>query len=1036
MSINWKRFTLAALLLASLALLLSGCSDYKAQSVQPNAATKAISGIVSDPATGLPVSGASVTAYGVDAGGAQSSNPISIYPSTATTSKRGGYTLQIPADYAGSVVIEASLPASSILKQLAQLASGSGGRKIRSALASSVVAQGSIPPVMVSFATEVAVEFVKQNYASGGLTSDNIRKANGALAAVFGANFAQTAPPASATDTNTSKSQQDLLVSIQAVNTVLSGNSGNTVASMVSAMLSSNGMGTLADSIKSGIVQATVTLTAAGSLPAEYQPSPAINTALSNAQSAPVAVPDVSDSTPPSAPALLTANAVSARSVKLTWSASSDDTGVTGYSICRADASGVYATIDTVNAAGSTASSFGYQDVFALPQTSYSYKVVAFDKAGNFSAASPAAAVSTPAAVDGIAPSAPAGLACKGVTQNLVSLQWLQSTKNNADGSISPAASYNVYRDYQLIATVSETSFADKSVAAGTSYSYFVKAADANGNLSASSSLLTIRSEAPAASTPPQAPGALALAAPAAYNKVSLSWGASSTAAVTYNVYRDSQLIATGIAGSSYSDSAVTPNTSYLYTVTAAAASGESAPSNQLAAATPADPSQGVNNSAPTVPANLVAVSVTSSSVSLMWGSSTNIGSDVAGYVVLRGDGSGNNMVKIATVRMPGFTDTTVSPSTVYSYRVRAFSSAGILSDLSTTWAVPTPAAVDLTDTTPPTVPGGLALATAPTSGKVALTWSASSKSTGDKVVAGYLVYRDGAQVANVKSGVTFTDTSVAGNTGYLYTVKAYDNPGNLSAASAPLSVTTPAAAPNTYSIYGKVTLNGSGLSGVLITLANGSASSTALTDLNGNYSFTGVANGSYTLSASAAGYYLFTPTSRSLTVSGMNVTGQDFLTTLSAAISGGVTYPDGTVIGGITYPGGGTVLGGVLYPTGSVIGGITYPNGVVIGGVSYPPGTVVGGIAFPVGAVTTGFSYPTGTVIGGVIYPSGTVTGGTLYPSGTVSGGVSYPTGVVAGGIAFPSGMVTAGSIYPTGRISGGISFPTGSISGSLAWQ
>jgi fibronectin type 3 domain-containing protein len=1014
MWINWKRFTSGAFLLASLSLLLFGCSDLGSSQTAQNGATKSISGVVSDPDTGLPLTNAKVTAYAIDASGAESTTALSVYPASVTSNQKGAYLLHIPADYSGSLMIEAEVPPTELVGKLSKLVFSTAGRKIRSAVPKNVISKTTIPPVMVSFATDAVYVFVQQNSATGGFSSDNIQKATIILETFFGPNFTQTPPPKSATDSNTSKAQQDLIVSIIALNSVIgNSNNGTNMATIVTALVSDTGLGSIiADSIKSGVTAAATTLAAAGTLPPEYLPSVAINTAISNAQSAPVPTPVLTDTTPPSAPANLVATPVSAKNVNLTWDAATDSganpTGVAGYSICRADSSNVYVTIDTV---GPSATS--YSDFFAAAQTGYSYKVIAFDGARNLSESSNVSSVTTLQATDSIPPSKPAGLVCKGLidAQNglpaQIKTQWLQSTKTNGDGTVIPAAGYNVYRDSQLIATVAETSYSDKTVLAGTDYTYYVKASDANSDLSLASQTLTIRIPAAADATLPVTTD-LALQSPVLYNKVPLAWTASTRGGVTCNVYRDAVLIATGIKGGTYSDASVSPRSKYVYTVTASSGSGESSPGNQLAVTTPANPNL-TDTAPPTVPANLVAVSVTSRSVPLTWTASTKADGDkiVAGYDVLRGDGTGKGFVKIATVGQPGYTDTTVVPSTAYSYQVMSFGSAGLRSDASAAWVVTTPTAVNLADTTAPTSPA-LALDSPATSGAVPLAWTASTKSNGDQVVAGYLVYRDGAQIADVKSGLSFTDTTMVAGTAYAYTVKAYDNAGNLSAASNELHVATPAAAPNTYTIYGKVTLNGAGLAGVI--LSNGTIS--IVSDANGNYSFTGVANGSYSLTPSSTGYYRFTPTSRTVFISNANVPGQDFAAMLSGTVTGGVTYPDGTIIGGITYPTGtviggvlypsATVIGGVTYPTGTVIGGVLYPNGVIVGGVAYPSGTVVGGTAFPVGYLTAGLIYPTGTLIGGVIYPTGTVVGGVIYPTGAVTGGVGFPAGSVVGALGW----------------------------------
>ncbi len=84
-----------------------------------------------------------------------------------------------------------------------------------------------------------------------------------------------------------------------------------------------------------------------------------------------------------------------------------------------------------------------------------------------------------------------------------------------------------------------------------------------------------------------------------------------------------------------------------------------------------------------------------------------------------------------------------------------------------------------------------------------------------------------------------------------------------------------------TYSISGTVTLNGSGLSGV--TVSTGSASAT--TNTSGNYTISGLANGTYTVTPSKTGY-TFSPANYSVTINGANVTGKNF----TATASGGST--------------------------------------------------------------------------------------------------------------------------------------------------
>src|SRR5205085_1003628 len=100
------------------------------------------------------------------------------------------------------------------------------------------------------------------------------------------------------------------------------------------------------------------------------------------------------DAQAPSVPSGLAANAISPTRVDLSWNASTDNVGVTGYAISREGTQ-----IGTVN--GSTTS---YSDTTAAAGTTYHYTVDAADAAGNRSAQSSQATATTPAAADTQAP--------------------------------------------------------------------------------------------------------------------------------------------------------------------------------------------------------------------------------------------------------------------------------------------------------------------------------------------------------------------------------------------------------------------------------------------------------------------------------------------------------------------------------------------------------------------------------------------------------------------------------------------------------
>jgi hypothetical protein len=94
-----------------------------------------------------------------------------------------------------------------------------------------------------------------------------------------------------------------------------------------------------------------------------------------------------SDTTPPTAPANLTATAVSPSQVNLSWNASTDNVGVTGYTVYRNGS-----PIATTSGANTTS----YSDTSVAAATTYTYTVDAIDGAGNHSPPSGPVSVTTP----------------------------------------------------------------------------------------------------------------------------------------------------------------------------------------------------------------------------------------------------------------------------------------------------------------------------------------------------------------------------------------------------------------------------------------------------------------------------------------------------------------------------------------------------------------------------------------------------------------------------------------------------------------
>lgn len=85
---------------------------------------------------------------------------------------------------------------------------------------------------------------------------------------------------------------------------------------------------------------------------------------------------------------------------------------------------------------------------------------------------------------------------------------------------------------------------------------------------------------------------------------------------------------------------------------------------------------------------------------------------------------------------------------------------------------------VSITDQTPPTIPGNFH-STSNTTGNISLAWNASTDNVG---VSGYRLQRNGATITTtLGSTLSYTDTGLAANTSYSYTVAALDAAGNTS---------------------------------------------------------------------------------------------------------------------------------------------------------------------------------------------------------------------------------------------------------------
>ena len=335
--------------------------------------------------------------------------------------------------------------------------------------------------------------------------------------------------------------------------------------------------------------------------------------AYSNTSSATTQAPP--DTTPPDAPATLTSSVVSDTQINLSWSAATDNVGVTGYRVERCSGVGC-----TTFAQIATPTGTSFNDTGLTASTSYSYRVRAVDAANNLGAFSIASSATTQAPPDTTPPSAPATLTSSVVSDTQINLSWVAATDDvGVTGYRVERCSGTSCTTFTQIATPTGTTYNDTGLAASTSYSYRVRAVDAANNLGAFSNTSSATTQAPPDTTPPSAPATLTSSV-VSDTQINLSWvAATDDVGVTgYRVERCSAASCTTFAqiatpaGTTYNDTGLAASTSYSYRVRAIdAANNLGAFSSTSSATTQAPP----DTTPPSAPGTLTSSAVSDTQI-------------------------------------------------------------------------------------------------------------------------------------------------------------------------------------------------------------------------------------------------------------------------------------------------------------------------------------------------------------------------------------------------------------------------------------
>lgn len=262
-----------------------------------------------------------------------------------------------------------------------------------------------------------------------------------------------------------------------------------------------------------------------------------------------------SDTQAPTTPSGVSATAASSTQINVTWTASTDNVGVTGYLVERCQG----ASCSNFSQVG-TPSASPFNNTGLTASTTYRYRVRATDAVTNLSSYSSIVSATTSAA-DTTPPSTPGGLTATPASNTQINLSWTASTDNVAvTGYLVERCQGASCSNFSQIATPAGTSHNDTGLSASTTYRYRVGARDAVPNYSSYSSIVSATTQAAGDTTPPSTPSGLSVT-PQLGGKNSLTWNASTdNVAVTgYRVER-----CAGVSCSNFAEIATPATTAFL----------------------------------------------------------------------------------------------------------------------------------------------------------------------------------------------------------------------------------------------------------------------------------------------------------------------------------------------------------------------------------------------------------------------------------------------------------------------------------------
>ena len=373
-------------------------------------------------------------------------------------------------------------------------------------------------------------------------------------------------------------------------------------------------------------------------------------------------------------PVGLTATAVSAQEIDLSWSPPQDTTGLSSYLIFSGTSPSNLNQIQTVAKSTTT-----YKNRALAPATAYYYGVEAVES-GIDSPMSPVAWATTLPL-----PNPPNNVAAVPSVTSIV-LTWQEDL---AHGGL-PVDSYQVYEgptpvQMTKVATVTAATYTARSLTPATLYYFAVVAVDSAND----DSVLSNQSAVSTLPLPPP-PTNLAASTPAA-TQIALTWqweplpdGLPIARYLILCGTSPSNLAQVGvITGPAFTWRAAAPATRYYCAVEAVdSGNNDSQPSSQIAVTTPPMPA---------APAGVTATANSATNVTVTWTETIpKNGLPIQSYSIFRGT-SPTGLSNVATRTTASYTDTSVSAGITYYYAIEATDTGRDVSPMSPTARVTTP---------------------------------------------------------------------------------------------------------------------------------------------------------------------------------------------------------------------------------------------------------------------------------------------------------------------------------------------------------